>query len=72
MEIKVGQHFRDVQPTAFGGSAPLWIVGHVFVGTDGNEYAGIYSAKNSTDKKTLATSILLDTSRFMEVSGAEP
>jgi hypothetical protein len=71
MGIRVDQHFRDVQPTAFGGAAPDWIVGYVFVGTDGKEYAGIYSAMNPNDKKTLSTAILLDKSRFIEVSRAQ-
>lgn len=71
MGIRVGQHFRDAQPTAFGGAAPDWVVGYVFVGTDGKEYAGIYSAINPNDKKTLVTAILLDRSRFTEVSMAE-
>lgn len=66
-EMKAGQRFRDTSPTVFGRSPPDWIVGKVFVGTDGVEYAHVYSAFNPHDRKTLSTAILRDRRRFTEV-----
>jgi hypothetical protein len=66
-EIKVGQRFRDTNPTIFGHAAPEWVVSHVFIGTDGMQYAQIYSESNPHERKTLATATLRDKRRFMQV-----
>ena len=53
----------------FGQLSPDWVVDRVFVGTDGKEYAEVYLATNTKEKKTLSTAILLDKRRFIEVMG---
>lgn len=68
-EITPGQHFHDAQPTLFGHAPPDWIVDYVFTGTDGKEYALIYSASNRHDRKTLSTAILGDKRRFTKIKG---
>ncbi len=69
-EVIAGQCFRDAAPTAFGLPRPDWIVGEVFVGSDGIRYARIYSATNPHDRKTLSTTILRDKRRFVQVKTA--
>ena len=49
------QRVRDVQPTLLGQAPSAWIVGNVFTGTHGKEYAHIHSASNPHDRKTLST-----------------
>lgn len=66
-EVIAGRRFRDATPTAFGQPRPDWIVGEVFIGTDGVRYARVYCASNSHDRKTLSTAILRDKRRFVEV-----
>jgi hypothetical protein len=66
-DITEGQRFRDATPTLFGQSPPEWIVGQVFVGTDGKQYAQVYSASNPRDRKTLSTATLRDKRRFTQV-----
>ncbi len=66
-EIKEGQRFRDANPTMFGHPPPDWVIGGLFVGTDGMQYAQVYSAANPHDRKTLSTAILLDKRRFIQV-----
>jgi hypothetical protein len=67
-QVKPDQHFRDTQLTHFGGAAPELVVRRVFVGTDGNQYAELCSATDSTDRRTLSTAILRDKRRFVEVT----
>lgn len=69
-EVIAGQRFRDAQPTVFGHPPPDWIVTDVFVGTDGKEYAHVYSARNTHDRKTLSTAILRDKRRFVQLDKA--
>ena len=66
-EIKEGQRFRDANPTMFGHPPPDWVVGGLFVGTDGMQYAQVYSAANPHNRKTLSTSTLQDKRRFLQV-----
>lgn len=67
IEIKPGQHFRDSHPTAFGQLAHDLIVGRVFVGTDGKEYAQVRSASHLRDTRTLSVAVLQEKRRFVEV-----
>ena len=66
-EVKVGERFRDANPTIFGHAPPDWIVGAISIGTDGMEYAHVYSASNPHERKTLSTAILRDKRRFHQV-----
>ena len=67
-QVKPDQHFRDTQLTHFGAAATEFVVRRVFVGTDGNQYAELCSATDSTDRRTLSTAILRDKRRFVEVT----
>jgi hypothetical protein len=66
-EVLAGQHFRDTQPTVFGHPAPDWVVGEIFVGTDGVQYARVYCASSPRDRKTLSAAILRDKRRFVQL-----
>lgn len=66
-DVVMGQQYRDVQSNVFGRSPPDLIVSRVFIGMDGKEYAELRSAAGPTDKRSLATEILRDKRRFVEV-----
>ena len=66
-EITPGHCFRDANSTMFGHPPPEWIVSDIFIGTDGVQYARVYSASNPHNRKTLSTAILRDKSRFIQV-----
>jgi hypothetical protein len=68
-QIKVGQRFRDPQPTAFGNATVDLVIRRVFIGTDGKEYAEVHSATDPSNIRTLSTATLKDRRRVVEVRG---
>jgi hypothetical protein len=67
-EVIEGQRFRDVTLTMFGCAPPVWVVSQIFVGgVDGIRYARVYGASSQHERKTLATTVLRDKKRFLQV-----
>jgi len=42
-----------------------WVLAEIFISTDGIEYARLISAYDTTERKTLALSVIADTRRFI-------
>jgi hypothetical protein len=59
---QVGDQYRNVG-TGFRNA--VWIVGQIFTTRDGIEHARLTSASDATESKTLAISVIADTSRFV-------
>jgi hypothetical protein len=60
-EPQVGQHYRSVG-SAFRNAA--WILTEIFTSRDGIHHARLTSTHDSTERRTLALSVVADTRRF--------
>jgi hypothetical protein len=60
----VGQRYRNIQGALWNAD---WIVDRIFKGTDGIECAGLKSASDPSRRKTLALSVVADTTQFVLV-----
>jgi hypothetical protein len=65
---QVGQRYRNTE-TTFRDS--VWLLTDIFVGPHGIEHARITSTHDHTERRTLALSVLADTSRFKWVETAD-
>jgi hypothetical protein len=61
---QLGQQYRSVG-TAFHNS--VWILTSIFSGPEGIEHAHLTSAYDSTQRKTLALSVITDMRQFMPI-----
>jgi hypothetical protein len=59
---QIGDRFRNV---GTGFPKAVWILSELFTSRDGIEHALLTSASNSTERKTLALSVVADPKRFV-------
>jgi hypothetical protein len=59
---QVGDQYRNVV-TTFRNA--VWILSQIYTSRDGIEHARLTSASDATESKTLAMSVIADTSRFV-------
>lgn len=70
MEAKqtaIGQRYRNVQVSSWNAE---WVIGAIFKGTDGVQYADLRSVADRTEHKTLALSVVADPRRYVLVDAA--
>ena len=66
--VAPGQQFREPHLNRFGKRSLALVVRRVFVGTDGKDYAEVYSADTPSDRRTLSVAVLSDKRRFVDVT----
>jgi len=59
---QVGQHFRNIG-VPFRNAA--WVLTEIFTSRDGIEHGRLISTYDTTERKTLAVSVIADRSRFL-------
>ena len=65
--VEPGQHYRRVRPGVYRPAGSEWIVEAVQTDAQGIPHARLVNAVDPTERKTLATDVLADPSRFEEV-----
>ena len=67
-EPQIGQRYRSVG-SAFRNA--VWVLTEIFTSYDGIDHARLTSVHDATERKTLAVSVIADTSRFILAETAD-
>jgi hypothetical protein len=68
MTVVVGQRLRDLSPTVLGLRPVELIVGELYTGIDGRQYARLISTTDGSIKKTIAVGVLEDRRRYAVIA----